>query len=49
MLWSPERVQSLRATVRIPAAAACLAWSPDDKFLAIGTEKAMVYVLRCET
>jgi WD40 repeat protein len=48
MLWSPERGQPLRATVRMPAAAACLAWSPDDKLLAIGSEKAMVYVLRCE-
>jgi WD40 repeat protein len=48
MLWSPEHRQPLRATARMPAAAACLAWSPDDKLLAIGTEKAMVYVLRCE-
>jgi len=48
VLWSPERRQPLRATVRMPAAAACLAWSPDDRFLAIGSEKAMVYVLRCE-
>jgi len=49
MLWSPERRQPLRATARMPAAAACLAWSHDDSLLAIGTEKAMVYVLRCET
>ncbi|HMD61852.1 MAG TPA: WD40 repeat domain-containing protein, partial [Opitutaceae bacterium] len=48
MLWSPERQQPLRATVRMPSAAACLAWSPDDTLLAIGSEKAMVYVLRCE-
>lgn len=47
-LWSPERRQPLRATVRMPAAAACLAWSPDDRLLAIGTEKGFVYVLRCE-
>jgi WD40 repeat protein len=46
-LWSPERRQPLRATVKMPAAAACLAWSPDDALLAIGTEKGMVYVLRC--
>jgi WD40 repeat protein len=48
VLWSPERSQPLRATVRMPAAAATLAWSPDDKLLAIGSEKGMVYVLRCE-
>ncbi|MGA2016851.1 MAG: WD40 repeat domain-containing protein [Opitutaceae bacterium] len=48
MLWSPERGQPMRAAVRMPAAAACLAWSPDDRLLAIGSEKAMVYVLRCE-
>jgi WD40 repeat protein len=47
-LWSPDRRQPLRATVRMPAAAACLAWSPDDRLLAIGTEKGFVYVLRCE-
>jgi WD40 repeat protein len=48
MLWSPERQQPLRATVGLPAPASCLSWSPDDRLLAIGTEKAMVYVLRCE-
>jgi WD40 repeat protein len=48
MLWSPERRQPLRASVRMPAAASALSWSPDDRLLAIGTEKAMVYVLRCE-
>jgi WD40 repeat protein len=47
MLWSPERNQPLRATVRMPSAAARLSWSPDDSFIAIGTEKGMVYVLRC--
>ena len=47
-LWSPERQQPLRATVRMPAAAACLAWSPDDALLAIGSEKGFVYVLRCQ-
>jgi WD40 repeat protein len=49
MLWSPERRQPLRATVRMPAAATCVAWSPDDALLAIGSEKGMVYVLRCES
>ncbi len=48
MLWSPERRQPLRASVRMPAPASCLSWSPDDKLLAIGTQKAMVYVLRCD-
>jgi WD40 repeat protein len=48
VLWSPERRQPLRATVGMPAAATCLAWSPDDKLLAIGSEKGFLYVLRCE-
>jgi WD40 repeat protein len=48
VLWSPERRQPMRATVRMPAAATCLSWSPDDRLLAIGTEKGIVYVLRCE-
>jgi WD40 repeat protein len=48
VLWSPERRQPMRATVGMPAAATCLAWSPDDGLLAIGSEKGFVYVLRCE-
>ncbi len=48
MLWSPERAQPLRATVRMPSAAARLSWSPGDQFLAIGSEKGAVYVLKCE-
>jgi WD40 repeat protein len=47
-LWSPERKQPLRATVKMPAAATKLAWSPDDATLAIGSEKGAVYVLKCE-
>ena len=47
-LWSPERRQPLRATVRMPSAATKLAWSPDDRQLAIGSEKGAVYVLKCE-
>lgn len=47
-LWSPERKQPLRATVRMPAAATKLAWSPDDALLAIGTQKGIVYVLKNE-
>lgn len=47
MLWSPERRQPLRATVRMPAAATKLSWSPDDTLLAIGSEKGAVYVLNC--
>jgi WD40 repeat protein len=47
-LWSPERPQPLRATVKMPAPATKLAWSPDDRFLAVGSEKGVVYVLRVE-
>jgi WD40 repeat protein len=47
-LWSPERRQPLRATVRMPSAATKLVWSPDDTLLAIGSEKGIVYVLKCE-
>ena len=47
-LWSPERRQPLRATVKMPGAATRLAWSPDDRYLAIGTEKGAVYVLKSE-
>jgi WD40 repeat protein len=47
-LWSPERRQPLRATVKMPAAATKLAWSPDDQYLAIGSEKGVIYVLKCE-
>jgi WD40 repeat protein len=48
VLWSPERMQPLRATVRMPAAATKLAWSPDDQFLAVGTENGSIFVLKCE-
>jgi WD40 repeat protein len=47
-LWSPERKQPLRATIKMPAAATKIAWSPDDQYLAIGSEKGAVYVLKCE-
>lgn len=47
-LWSPERKQPLRATVKMPVAATKLAWSPDDRLLAIGSEKGAVYVLKSE-
>jgi WD40 repeat protein len=47
MLWSPERRQPLRATVRLPSAATRLAWSGDDRLLAIGSEQGVVYVLQC--
>jgi len=47
-LWSPERKQPLRATVKMPVAATKLAWSPDDRSLAIGSEKGAVYVLKTE-
>ena len=45
MLWSVERKQPLRATVKMPTAATKLTWSPDDRHLAIGSEKGIVYVL----
>jgi WD40 repeat protein len=48
-LWSPERRSPLRATVKMPVAATKLAWTPDDRLLAIGSEKGAVYVLKCET
>ena len=48
MLWSPERKQPLRATIKMPAAATRLVWSPDDDLLAIGSEQGVVYVLKCE-
>jgi WD40 repeat protein len=47
-LWSPERRQPLRATVKLPSPATKLAWSPNDQYLAIGSEKGAVYVLKCE-
>ncbi len=48
MVWSPERKQPLRATIRMPNAATKLVWSPDDKYLAIGSEQGAVYLLKCE-
>ncbi len=48
MLWSPDRKRPLRATIKMPAAATKIAWSPDDAYLAIGSEKGVVYVLKCE-
>lgn len=48
MLWSPERRQPLRATIRMPHAATKLVWSHDDRYLAIGSEQGAVYVLKCE-
>jgi WD40 repeat protein len=49
MIWSPDRAKPLRATVKMPAAATKLVWSPDDSFLAIGSEQGVVYVLKCES
>ncbi len=48
-LWSPERRQPWRATIKMPVAATKLAWSPDNQYLAIGSEKGVVYVLKCES
>lgn len=47
-IWSPERQEPLRATVKMPHAASKLAWSPDDRLLAIGTGNGAVYVLKSE-
>jgi WD40 repeat protein len=47
-LWSPERPQPMRATIRLPSPASKLAWSCDDRLLAIGTEQGAVYVLRTQ-
>jgi WD40 repeat protein len=47
-LWSLERKQPLRATVRMPHTPTRLAWSADDRLLAIGSEKGVVYVLKAE-
>ena len=47
MLWTPGRPQPLHATVQLPTPATKLAWSPDDRLLAIGSEKGVVYVLKC--
>jgi WD40 repeat protein len=48
MLWTPGRPQPLHATVQLPTPATKLAWSPDDRLLAIGSEQGVVYVLKCE-
>jgi WD40 repeat protein len=47
-LWSPERQNPLRATVRMPNPATKVAWSPNDEYLAIGSDKGTVYVLKSE-
>ncbi len=47
-IWSPERPKPLRATVKMPVPATKLAWSPDDRWIAVGSEKGVVYVLKCE-
>jgi len=47
-IWSPERPKPLRATVKMPATATKLAWSPDDSLLTIGSEQGIVYVLKCQ-
>jgi WD40 repeat protein len=47
VLWSPERQQPQRAKIQLPSPATKLAWSPDDTYLAIGSESGVLYVLRC--
>lgn len=46
-LWSPERPQPLRATIRLPSPSSKLVWSSDDAYLALGSEAGALYVLRC--
>lgn len=48
-LWSPERNQPVRANVKLPHPATRLAWSPDDRHLAIGNDQGVVYVLNVES
>lgn len=45
-LWNPDNAKPLRATVKMPSPATKLVWSPDDQFLAIGSQKGSVYVLK---
>lgn len=47
MLWSPERKQPLRATVKMPKPPTRITWSPDDQYLAVGTTGGVVYTLKC--
>lgn len=47
MLWAADRPKNpLLATVRMPSPATKLVWSPDDTYLAIGSQKGIVYVLK---
>ncbi|HEX3729450.1 MAG TPA: WD40 repeat domain-containing protein [Opitutaceae bacterium] len=48
MLWSPDRRQPLRATVKMTQPPTKLAWSQDDGQLALGSAQGAVYVLKCE-
>ncbi len=48
-LWSPDRKQPVRANVKLPHPATQLAWSPEDRFLAIGNDQGVVYVLKVES
>ena len=48
MLWSTDRRQPLRATIKMPQLPTKLAWSPDDSLLAIGADNGAVYTLKCE-
>jgi WD40 repeat protein len=48
-IWSPERQQPLRATVRLPDPVTRISWAPDDSHIAIGTEKGGIYILACES
>lgn len=45
-LWAPTRKNPLVAEVKMPATATKLAWTPDDRLLAVGTEKGGVFVFK---
>ena len=49
VLWSPTRREPLVATVKLTAPASKLAWSPGDEWLAIGSQKGGVLVLKIDT
>ncbi len=47
-LWSPERSNPLCAKVKLTHPATRLAWASNDRYLAIGNEQGVVYVLSVE-
>lgn len=43
-LWSPERSNPLRATIKLPSKVSRIVWSGDDTFLAVGAASGVTYV-----